>query len=151
MTARTGTFKIFVLPPRPNTPYGSWYALCISASLDVVRYVLHCFDNWTYIDSQTPIKQPPSEKWKVPLNRTWTAVLWIFSRYGLLPLWTKNQLKTITLWGTLPDCFMAQFTVFFSLNVTSRIHWYPQNRISDAIPQHWELHTRLFTNKVWVL
>ena len=47
--------------------------------------------------------------------------------------------------GLLPDCFMAQFTIFF--NVTSRIHRCPQNRMSDARPQHQE-HALLFTNSV---
>ena len=36
-------------------------------------------------------------------------------------------------------------------NERSRIHWGPQNKISDAIPQHRELHALLFTNSLWVL
>ena len=40
--------------------------------------------------------------------------------------------------GLLPDCFMAQFTIFF--NATRRIHRCPQNRMSDARPQHRELY-----------
>ena len=36
-------------------------------------------------------------------------------------------------------------------NLTSRIHRCPQNRISDARPQHRELHALLLTNSVWVL
>ena len=36
-------------------------------------------------------------------------------------------------------------------NVSSRIHWCPQNRMSDARPQQRELHALLFTNSVWVL
>ena len=38
-----------------------------------------------------------------------------------------------------------------NLNLTSRIHRCPQNRMSDAIPQHQELHALRFTNSVWVL
>jgi len=42
---------------------------------------------------------------------------------------------------------MAQFTI---LNLTSRIHRCPQNRMSDAWPQHRELYALLFTHSVWV-
>ena len=35
--------------------------------------------------------------------------------------------------------------------VTSRIHRCPQNRMSDARPQHREYHALLFKNSVWVL
>ena len=40
--------------------------------------------------------------------------------------------------GLLPDCFMVQFTIFLK-------------GMSDARPQHWELHALLFTISVWVL
>ena len=50
-----------------------------------------------------------------------------------------------TLWWTLPDCFMAQFTNFF--NVTSRIERCPQNRMSDARPQE-ETWDRLLRNAI---
>ena len=57
-------------------------------------------------------------------------------------------MRFTTLCGELlPDCFMAQFAIF---NLTSRIHRCPQNRMSDALPQHRELHALLFTNSVWV-
>ena len=36
-------------------------------------------------------------------------------------------------------------------NVRSRIHWGPQNKMSDARPQHRDLHALLFTNSVWVI
>ena len=36
-------------------------------------------------------------------------------------------------------------------NVTSRIHRCPQNKMSDARPQHRELRALHFTNNVWVL
>ena len=36
-------------------------------------------------------------------------------------------------------------------NVTSSIHRYPQNRMSDARPQQRELHALLFTFSVWIL
>ena len=36
-------------------------------------------------------------------------------------------------------------------NVTSSIHRCPQNRMSDARPQHRELHALLLTISVWVL
>ena len=36
-------------------------------------------------------------------------------------------------------------------NATSRIHRSPQNIMSDAKPQHRELHVLLLTNSVWVL
>ena len=36
-------------------------------------------------------------------------------------------------------------------NVTSSIHRCPQNRMSDARPQHRELHALLFSTSVWVL
>ena len=36
-------------------------------------------------------------------------------------------------------------------NVTSRIHWGPQNKMSDIRPQGWELHALLFRNSAWVL
>ena len=39
----------------------------------------------------------------------------------------------------------------FFLNVTSRIFRCPQNRMSDAIPQHREIHALLFKNSVRVL
>ena len=43
-----------------------------------------------------------------------------------------------TLFGRLlPDCFMAQFTVF--IKVTSRVYRCPQNKMSDARSHHWEL------------
>ena len=42
--------------------------------------------------------------------------------------------------GLLPDCFMAQFTIF---NLISRIHRCPKNRMSDARPQHRVLHALL--------
>ena len=38
-----------------------------------------------------------------------------------------------------------------NLNVTSRIHRCPQNRISEAGLQYRELHALIFTNSVWVL
>ena len=47
-----------------------------------------------------------------------------------------------TLWGTLPDCFMAQFTIFLVQQVEFTV---------DARPQHRELNALLFTNSVWVL
>ena len=36
-------------------------------------------------------------------------------------------------------------------NVRSSIHRCPQNRMSDARPQHRELHALLFSTSVWVL
>ena len=45
----------------------------------------------------------------------------------------------------------AVHNVFFFFYVTSRIHRCPQNRMSDATPQHRELHALLFMNSVWVL
>ena len=42
--------------------------------------------------------------------------------------------------GLFPECFMAQFTIF---NLISRIHRCPQNRMSDARPQHLVLHALL--------
>ena len=36
-------------------------------------------------------------------------------------------------------------------NVTSSIHRCPQNTLSDARPQHRELHAVLFAFSVWVL
>ena len=57
-------------------------------------------------------------------------------------MWIYSNALYNTLWGTLPDCFMVQFTIFF--DVTSRIHRCPQNRMSDARPQHRELHALLF-------
>ena len=36
-------------------------------------------------------------------------------------------------------------------NVTSSIHRCPQNRMSDARPQHRELHALLLSISVWVL
>ena len=42
-------------------------------------------------------------------------------------------------------------TVHNLFNVTSRIQRCPQNRMSDARPQHRELHALLFTNTVSVL
>ena len=36
-------------------------------------------------------------------------------------------------------------------NLTSSIHRCPQNRMSDARPQHRELHALLLTISVWVL
>ena len=38
-----------------------------------------------------------------------------------------------------------------NLNRTSRIHRCAQNSMSEARPQHWELHALLLTNSVWVL
>ena len=38
-----------------------------------------------------------------------------------------------------------------NLNLTSRIHRCAQNRMSEARPQHWELHALLLTYSVWVL
>ena len=45
--------------------------------------------------------------------------------------------------GDLPDCLMAQFTIFF--NLISRINRCPQNRMSDDRPQNRELHALLLT------
>ena len=42
-------------------------------------------------------------------------------------------------------------TVHNLFNVTSSIHRCPQNRMSDARPQHRELHALLLTISVWVL
>ena len=36
------------------------------------------------------------------------------------------------------------------LNVTSRIHNCPQNRMGNARPQHREFHALLFTDSVWI-
>ena len=44
-------------------------------------------------------------------------------------------------------CQTALWESSQSFNVTSRIHRCPQNRMSVARPQQWEL----FTNSVWVL
>ena len=63
--------------------------------------------------------------------------------YSAFSIWIYSNALYNTLWRTEPDCFMAQFTIFF--NVTSRIHRCPQNRMSDVIPQHLELHALLFT------
>ena len=41
--------------------------------------------------------------------------------------------------GLCQAAFMAQFTI---LNLTSRIHRCPQNRMSEARPQHQELHAQ---------
>ena len=50
-------------------------------------------------------------------------------------------MRFTTLWGgLLPDCFMARFPIF---NLISRIHRCPQNRMSDARPQHRVLHALL--------
>ena len=45
------------------------------------------------------------------------------------------------LYGAVHDLF----------NVRSRIHRSTQSRMSDARPQHRELHALLLTNSVWVL
>ena len=50
---------------------------------------------------------------------------------------------TRLLYGTVHNLFLV--------NVTSSIHRCPQNRMSDARPQHRELHALLFTISVWVL
>ena len=63
--------------------------------------------------------------------------------YSAFPMWICSNALYNTLWGTLPDCLMAQFTIFF--NVISRIHRCPQNRMSDDRPQNRELHALLFT------
>ena len=59
-------------------------------------------------------------------------------------MWIYSNALYNTLWGTLPDCFMAQSTILF-FYVTSRIHRCPQNRMSDARPQHRELHALLLS------
>ena len=69
--------------------------------------------------------------------------------YSAFSMWIYSNGLYNTLWGTLPDYFMAEFTIFFFFfNVTSSIHRCPQNRMSDATPQHQELHALVFTISV---
>ena len=63
-------------------------------------------------------------------------------------MWIYSNALYNTLWGTFARLLYGTVHNFF--NVTSRVHRYPQNRMSDARPQHRELHALLFTNSVWV-
>ena len=53
-----------------------------------------------------------------------------------------------TLWGTFARLLDGAVQ---DLNLTSRIHMRPKNRMSEARPPLRELHAILFTNSVWVL
>ena len=62
--------------------------------------------------------------------------------YSAFSIWTYSNVLYNTLWGTLPDWFMAQFTISF--NVKNRIYRCPQNRMSVMpLLQHKELHALL--------
>jgi len=61
------------------------------------------------------------------------------------------QMRFTTLCGGLCQTALWCSSQSFFLNVTSRIFRCPQNRMSDARPQHRELHALLFLTSVWVL
>ena len=86
---------------------------------------------------------------KTNTGKHYMVMVMVMHLYSAFSTWIYSNALYNTLWGTLLDCFMAQFTIFFY--VTSRIHRCPQNRMSDARPQHRELHALLFTNSVWIL
>ena len=68
--------------------------------------------------------------------------------------------SAFSMWNNL-KCALQHFVGDFArllygavhnlFDVTSSIHRCPQNRMSDARPQHWELHALLFLTSVWVL
>ena len=60
------------------------------------------------------------------------------------------QMRFTTLCGGLCQTALWRSSQPF-FNVTSSIHRCPQNRMSDARPQHRELHALLFSTSVWVL
>ena len=71
------------------------------------------------------------------------VMVMILHLYSAFSTWIYSNALNNTLWGTLPDYFMAQFTIFF--NLISRNHRCPQNRMGDDRPQNWELYALLFT------
>ena len=86
----------------------------------------------------------------VSCSCTWKLMVMviILHLYSAFFIWIYSNALYNTFWGTLPDCIMAQLTIFF--NLISRIHRCPQNGMSDDRPQHRELHALLFTNTVCV-
>ena len=71
------------------------------------------------------------------------VMVMILHLYSAFSTWIYSNALKNTLWETLPDYFMVQFTIFF--NLISRIHRCPQNRMSDDRSQNRELYALLFT------
>ena len=44
-------------------------------------------------------------------------VLTVMHLYSAFSMWIYSNVLYNTLWGTLPDCFMAQFTMLFMQQV----------------------------------
>ena len=71
----------------------------------------------------------------------------VLDLYGAFSMWTYSNALYNTLWGTFARLLYGAVNNLF-FYVTSRIHRCPQNRMTDARPQHRELHAHKKTTQV---
>ena len=77
---------------------------------------------------------------KTTIIITLVLMVMVMHLYSAFSMWIYSNALYNTLWGTLADCFMAQFTIF----LVQQVEFTGAPRREWVMPQHRDLHALLF-------